>query len=99
MNAKPQRPESARPAAHVGTLLSVNVGLPKDVPWHGKTVFTGVFKEPVAGPRRVTELNGEGDRQGDLGGHGGEMRAGVVYQLTSYRSWGAYVDRSSCISW
>jgi len=87
MNAKPQRPESARPAAHAGTLLSVNVGLPKDVPWHGKTVFTGVFKDPVSGPRRVRKLNIDGDGQGDIAGHGGEQRAVFVYQLESYRYW------------
>ena len=71
----------------VGTLLSVNVGLPKDVAWQGRTVFTGVFKDPVAGPRRVSRLNVEGDGQGDLGGHGGEQRAVFVYQIESYRYW------------
>ena len=45
----------------VGALLSVNVGLPKDVPWQGKTVYTGVFKEPVLGCRRVGRFNVEGD--------------------------------------
>ena len=40
-----------------GTLLSVNVGMPKDVPWQGKTVYTGVFKDPVGGSRRVGKLN------------------------------------------
>jgi ferredoxin-NADP reductase/MOSC domain-containing protein YiiM/ferredoxin len=82
------RGESAAPAAHpVGTLVSVNVGMPKDVPWQGKTVFTGVFKEPVTGPRRVRKLNLDGDGQGDLAGHGGEQRAVFVYQLDSYRYW------------
>ena len=71
----------------VGTLVSVNVGMPKDVPWQGKTVFTGVFKDPVDGPRRVGRLNVEGDGQGDLAGHGGEQRAVLVYQLDSYRHW------------
>jgi ferredoxin-NADP reductase/MOSC domain-containing protein YiiM/ferredoxin len=71
----------------VGTLLSVNVGLPKDVPWRGKTVFTGVFKDAVAGPRRVRRLNVDGDGQGDLAGHGGEQRAVLVYQIGSYRHW------------
>ena len=71
----------------MGTLLSVNVGMPKDVTWQGRTVFTGVFKDPVAGPRRVSRLNIEGDGQGDLGGHGGEQRAVFVYQLGSYRHW------------
>ncbi|HUJ35506.1 MAG TPA: hypothetical protein VLW51_09870, partial [Solirubrobacteraceae bacterium] len=53
-------PESAQP---VGTLVSVNVGLPKNVPWQGKNVFTGVFKDPVSGHRRVGKLNIEGDGQ------------------------------------
>jgi ferredoxin-NADP reductase/MOSC domain-containing protein YiiM/ferredoxin len=61
--------------------------MPKDVPWQGKTVFTGVFKDPVTGPRRVRKLNIDGDGQGDLGGHGGEMRAVFVYQIDSYRHW------------
>src|SRR6476469_5019682 len=56
----------------VGTLMAVNVGMPKDVPWQGRTVFTGVFKDPVSGPCRVGRLNLEGDGQGDLAGLGGE---------------------------
>ena len=72
-----------------GKLLSVNVGMPKDVSWRGKTVFTGVYKDPVSGPRRVRRLNVDGDGQGDLGGHGGEQRAVFVYQIGSYRSWSA----------
>ena len=71
----------------VGRLLSVNVGMPKNVDWQGKTVFTGVFKDPVVGPRRVGKLNVEGDGQGDLAGHGGEQRAVFVYQIDSYRYW------------
>jgi ferredoxin-NADP reductase/MOSC domain-containing protein YiiM len=61
--------------------------MPKDVAWQGKTVFTGVFKDPVSGPCRVGKLNLEGDGQGDLAGHGGEQRAVFVYQLDSYRYW------------
>ena len=71
----------------IGRLLSVNVGMPKDVLWHGKTVFTGVFKDPVTGPRHVSGLNVDGDGQGDLAGHGGEQRAVFVYQIDSYRYW------------
>jgi MOSC domain-containing protein YiiM/ferredoxin-NADP reductase len=70
-----------------GTLVSVNIGMPKDVQWQGKTVFTGVFKTAVDGPRRVRRLNVDGDGQGDLAGHGGEQRAAFVYQLDSYRYW------------
>jgi ferredoxin-NADP reductase/MOSC domain-containing protein YiiM/ferredoxin len=88
MSAGPQR---------VGTLLSVNVGLPKDVPWQGKTVFTGVFKDPVAGPRRVRRLNVDGDGQGDLAGHGGEQRAVFVYQIDSYRYWERELKRSDFV--
>ncbi len=71
----------------MGALLSVNVGLPKDVMWRGRTVFTGVFKEPVGGPRWVGRLNVDGDGQGDRAGHGGEQRAVFVYQIGSYRHW------------
>jgi ferredoxin-NADP reductase/MOSC domain-containing protein YiiM/ferredoxin len=81
----------------VGTLLSVNVGMPKDVPWQGKTVFTGVFKDPVAGPRRVRKLNVDGDGQGDLAGHGGEQRAVFVYQMHSYRYWEHELGRSDFV--
>jgi ferredoxin-NADP reductase/MOSC domain-containing protein YiiM len=90
--------ESVVPAAHpVGTLVSVNVGLPKDVPWQGRTVFTGVFKDPVTGPRRVGKLNVEGDGQGDLAGHGGEQRAVFVYQLESYRYWERELGRKDFV--
>ncbi len=70
-----------------GALLSVNVGMPRDVTWQGRTVHTGVWKEPVAGPRMVRQLNIDGDGQGDLAGHGGEQRAVFVYQIESYRYW------------
>jgi ferredoxin-NADP reductase/MOSC domain-containing protein YiiM len=72
------------------TLVSVNVGMPKDVPWHGKTVHTGVWKSPVAGPAMVRRLNIDGDGQGDRNGHGGEQRAVFVYQLQSYEYWERY---------
>ncbi|HEX8854087.1 MAG TPA: MOSC and FAD-binding oxidoreductase domain-containing protein [Thermoleophilaceae bacterium] len=81
----------------VGALLSVNVGMPKDVPWQGKTVFTGVFKEPVTGPRRVRKLNVDGDGQGDLAGHGGEQRAVFVYQIDSYRYWERELGRNDFV--
>ena len=70
-----------------GGLLSVNVGMPRDVTWQGRTVHTAVWKKPVAGPRMVRRLNIDGDGQGDLAGHGGEQRAVFVYQIESYRYW------------
>ena len=81
----------------MGKLLSVNVGMPKDVHWRGKTVFTGVFKDSVAGPRRARKLNLEGDGQGDLAGHGGEQRAVFVYQIDSYRYWERELGRSDFV--
>jgi ferredoxin-NADP reductase/MOSC domain-containing protein YiiM len=70
-----------------GSLLSVNVGLPQDVTWHGRTVHTAVWKKPVTGPAMVRRLNIDGDGQGDLAGHGGEQRAVFVYQIESYKYW------------
>ena len=70
-----------------GSLLSVNVGLPQDVPWHGQVVHTAVWKRPVDGQRQARRLNIDGDGQGDLQGHGGEQRAVFVYQLESYQYW------------
>jgi ferredoxin-NADP reductase/MOSC domain-containing protein YiiM/ferredoxin len=84
-------------ADRVGTLLSVNVGMPKDVPWQGRTVFTGVFKDPVDGPRRVRKLNIDGDGQGDVAGHGGEQRAVFVYQIDSYRYWERELGRDDFV--
>lgn len=77
----------------VATLLSVNVGMPKDVSWQGRTVHTGVWKHPVAGPRMVRRLNIDGDGQGDRNGHGGEQRAVLVYQLDAYRHWRRHFGR------
>ena len=74
-------------------LLSVNVGLPKKVAWQGKTVYTGVWKHPVDGPRMVRRLNIDGDAQGDLQGHGGEQRAVLVYQIQSYLHWQQFFGR------
>src|SRR4029077_10602741 len=70
-----------------GSLLSVNVGLPRDVSWQGRTVHTAVWKRPVDGPRLARRLNVDGDGQGDLAGHGGEQRAVFVYQIEAYRYW------------
>ncbi len=74
-------------------LVSVNVGLPRNVSWQGKTVYTGVWKHPVDGPAMVRRLNIDGDGQGDTNGHGGEQRAVLVYQIQSYRHWERYFGR------
>jgi len=77
----------------MATLISLNVGMPRDVSWRGRTVHTGIWKAPVAGPRLVRRLNVDGDGQGDLGGHGGEQRAVLVYQVESYRHWQQHLGR------
>jgi ferredoxin-NADP reductase/MOSC domain-containing protein YiiM len=80
-----------------GRLVSLNVGLPRDVEWHGRTVHTGIWKEPVHGPRTARRLNIDGDGQGDLQGHGGEQRAVLVYQLDSYRYWERELGRDDFV--
>ena len=75
-------------------LLSVNVGLPREVQWKGKTVRTAVWKFPVEGRRLARRLNIDGDAQADLAGHGGEQRAVFVYQMDSYRYWERVLGRS-----
>jgi ferredoxin-NADP reductase/MOSC domain-containing protein YiiM len=75
-------------------LLSVNVGLPRDVTWNGKTVRTSVWKSPVTGRRMVRKLDIDGDAQADLAGHGGEQRAVFVYQMDSYHYWEHCLGRS-----
>lgn len=77
----------------MATLVSLNVGLPRDVAWNNRTVHTGIWKTPVAGPRMVRRLNVDGDGQGDLAGHGGENRAVMVYQLSAYRHWAEELGR------
>jgi ferredoxin-NADP reductase/MOSC domain-containing protein YiiM len=81
----------------MGTLVSVNVGMPKNVQWRDKTVYTGIWKTPVEGPVMVRRLNIDGDGQGDLGGHGGEQRAVMVYQTESYEYWKNYLNRDDLV--
>ena len=78
-------------------LVSVNVGLPRDIQWRSRTVHTGIWKLPVLGRLRVGRLNVDGDGQGDLAGHGGEQRAVFVYQLGSYRYWQQQLKRTDFV--
>ncbi|MFI5758635.1 MOSC domain-containing protein [Streptomyces sp. NPDC051569] len=75
----------------------MNVGMPQDVAWSGRTVRTGVWKRAVTGPRMVRRLNIDGDGQGDLAGHGGESRAVLVYQTDSYRYWAKELGRDDFV--
>ncbi|MBV8212795.1 MAG: MOSC domain-containing protein [Verrucomicrobia bacterium] len=75
-------------------LVSVNIGLPREITWRGRTVRTGIWKSPVVGRVMVRNLNIDGDGQGDLAGHGGVNRAVMVYQLDSYRYWEHQLSRT-----
>ena len=68
-------------------ILSVNVGLPREVTWQGKLVTTGIFKEPVNAPVMMRTLNLEGDRQADLTVHGGITKAVYAYPSEHYGYW------------
>jgi MOSC domain-containing protein YiiM/ferredoxin-NADP reductase len=85
--------KSLEDMAPMAQLISVNVGMPRDIGWRGRTVFTGIWKTPVRGPRHISKLNVDGDGQGDLAGHGGEQRAVFVYQMDSYRYWETLLGR------
>ena len=68
-------------------LLSVNVGMPREVDWQGRLVRTSIFKSPVWGPVRVRTLNLEGDEQSDLTVHGGVHKAVYAYPSEHYPFW------------
>jgi MOSC domain-containing protein YiiM len=65
-------------------IISVNVGLPREVRWKGRLVSTGIFKQPVAGRVMVRRLNLDGDRQADLTVHGGAEKAVYAYPGEHY---------------
>jgi len=65
-------------------VLSVNVSLPKEVPYRGKTIATGMFKEPVEGRITLRRSNLDGDGQADLMAHGGVHKAAYVYSIENY---------------
>ncbi len=78
-------------------IVSLNVGLPRDIQWRGEVVHTAIWKQTVQGRRMVRRLNVDGDGQGDLAGHGGEHRAVMVYQMDSYRYWQGYFKRADFV--
>lgn len=68
-------------------LLSVNCGLPREVPWHGAQATTSIYKQPVAGRVALRTLNLDGDRQSDLSVHGGKNKAVYFYSIEHYAYW------------
>ncbi len=76
-------------------LISVNCGLPKKVIWHGTSVTTSIYKEPVSGRVALRTLNLDGDRQSDLTVHGGEYKAVYCYPTEHYEYWKAELPGSA----
>ena len=68
-------------------IVSLNVGLPREVLWQGRNVTTGIYKEPVAGRVALRKLNLDGDRQADLTVHGGDYKAVYCYPVEHYEYW------------
>ena len=68
-------------------IVSVNVGLPREVPWKHMRVSTAIFKEPVEGAIPIRKLNLDGDRQADLTVHGGPQKAVYGYPVEHYDYW------------
>lgn len=68
-------------------VVSVNIGLPRQMMWHERSVTTAIFKEPVNGRVNLRKLNLDGDRQADLSVHGGEYKAAYCYPLAHYDFW------------
>jgi MOSC domain-containing protein YiiM len=74
-------------------IVSVNVGLPREALWHGRTVTTGIYKEPVTRRVALHKLNLDGDRQADLSVHGGEYKAVYCYPVEHYEYWKKELSR------
>lgn len=73
-------------------VVSVNVGLPREVVWHGRNVNTAIFKQPVEGRVGLRKINLDGDRQADLTVHGGEHKAVYCYPIEHYDYWTRTLD-------
>ena len=76
-------------------VVSVNCGLPREVQWRGRTVTTGICKQPVVGRVALRKLNLDGDAQADLTVHGGEAKAVYCYPLAHYDYWKTALPDSS----
>jgi MOSC domain-containing protein YiiM len=70
-------------------IVSINVGLPREIIWEGRPVTTGIFKQPVKAPVMLRDLNLDGDKQADLSVHGGAEKAVYVYPSEHYEYWRA----------
>jgi MOSC domain-containing protein YiiM len=77
----------------VGHVVSVNVGRPREVRWHGRSVTTAIWKQPMPGRHRVAGVNVEGDDQADRRVHGGPTKSVYAYRLADYDWWAAQLGQ------
>ena len=87
LNAPPNRNSDDGHRNMIMRVISLNVGLPREVAWHHMNVSTGIFKQPVDGRVALRKLNLDGDRQADLSVHGGKDKAAYCYPLEHYEYW------------
>lgn len=90
-------PKELVSGVHAMKLVSLNVGLPREVLWKGERILTGIFKSPVNGPRRLSRLNVEGDAQADLSVHGGIHKAVYGYPAQHYDYWRAELPNAGLV--
>src|SRR5262250_3817438 len=77
----------AKLGLHSMRVVSLSCGIPREVQWHGRTVTTGIYKQPVVGRVALRKLNLDGDGQADLSVHGGANKAVYCYPLEHYAYW------------
>lgn len=81
--------------SRVGRVVSVNVGAPRPVEYRGRTIKTGIWKNPVEGAIHAGEFNLDGDGQADLRFHGGQHKAVYAYPVEHYTYWESVIDRQA----
>jgi len=77
----------------IGRIVSVNVGRPREVSWHGRSVTTAIWKDPVDDRQRVAGVNIDGDDQADRRVHGGPTKAIYAYATGDYKWWHDQLDQ------
>lgn len=88
-----QQPEEENARERVLRLVSVNVSRPREIEFQGKTILTGIFKQPVDERVMIRRLNLDGDAQADLSVHGGVDKAVYAYTLENYDYWRRELER------
>lgn len=84
---------TVRPQARDGLLISVNVGLPRDVELNGEVRQTAIFKDPVPGRVKIVDHHVDGDRQADQVNHAGVHKAVYAYSREDLDFWAAELGR------